>query len=778
MAFEIKRRFSFVSAALPQDTFYLVRFVGKEAVSSLYEFDITLASEDPEIDLKEVLRQPAVLTFIREDLEFPIHGILSRFEQLHELEHVIFYRAILVPRLWHTSLYLHNQVFLDRSVPEIIEDILKQAGFTSQDYEFRLTGDYKKKEFVCQYRETHLDFVSRLMEHCGIYYYFEQTDEGEKIIITDSLNAHEDLPGDNTLYYSPPSGLVPTEEELIWTFRCTQKMLPKKVILKDYNYRKPSLDMKAEAQVDPDGRGEVFLYGEHFKDPDEGKALAKIRAEEIIAREKIFHGEGTYQGLRPGYVFKLADHFRDSFNQRYLLIEVEHTGTQAGAEVVSGVDSELFEPEEELVYRNRFQAIPADVQYRPERKTPKPRFYGTMNAKVDAAGDGKYAEIDKWGRYKMKLPFDLSGKKEGKASRWMRMSEPYAGAGYGMHFPLHKGTEVVYTCVDGDPDRPIICGAVPNPETKSPVTSENQTQNVIKTAADNAIIMEDAEGEESITISNAGGKNIIILTCGDSPMVYTESTEGEIWIKAKDDYHVFGEADGEVNISEDYSTEVGEDTSLKTGEDYKVEVGDDMSLKVGDDISVKVGSDGGWKYGGKLNTNVKSDIQTTSKKGKIGIEAKSKGIGLKAKKKITTSSKKKTSLAAKKDMVFNTKKSYKVTAKKHLKAKSSKNMAFVAGKKFQVSAKKKAIITTKDKLILGAKKEIILQCGQAKISLKNDGTITISGMKINIQAKMDLKMSGLNVKSSAKVKHETKGTMTDLNASGIVTIKGALVKIN
>ncbi len=777
MAFEIKKKFAFVSAALPQDTFYVVRFQGTEAISSLYEFDITLASEDPEIDLKAVLSNPAIFTLIREDMEVPVHGILSCFEQLHEMEHLTFYRAVLVPRLWQTSLYHHNQVFLDESIPEIIEDILKQAQFSGQDYEFKLTGKYPKKEYICQYRETHLDFISRLMEYSGIYYFFDQTENGEKIIITDTLNAHKDIPGDSSVYYSPPSGLIPVQEELIWNFMCSQRVLPKKVILKDYNYRKPSLEMKAEAQVDPNGRGEVFLYGEHFKTPDEGKSLAKIRAEEIKCRERIFRGEGSCLTMRPGYIFKLEDYYRDTFNQRYLIIELKHTGTQSGEEV-SGINSEVMDVEEELVYRNQFKAIPADVQFRPERKTPKPRFYGAMNAKVDAAGNGKYAEIDKWGRYKIKLPFDLSGKKNGKASRWTRMTEPYTGSGYGMHFPLHKGAEVLYTCIDGDPDRPVISGAVPNPETKSPVTSGNQTQSVIQTAANNAVIMEDVEGKESLTISNAGGKNIIVLKCGSSPMIFAQSTEGEIWLKAKDDYHLFGEADGEVNISEDYSTDVGEDTSLKTGEDYKVKVGEDMSLKVGDDLSVRVGDDGQWVYKGKLSELVGKDIQITSKKGTIALKAKKKDISLGAKKKITTKSDKKTCITAKKDIISTSSKNYKVTAKKSARIKASKSVALVSGKNFGVTSGKRCGISAKDKLILKSKKEIVLKCGQSEMSLKNDGTIKIKGMKLEIQASTDIKLSGLNITSAAKVKNKTTGTMVNSEASGIVTIKGALVKIN
>lgn len=499
MPIEERTRFIFASSALAEDTFTLVEFKGFEALSHLYEFEIILDAEDPEIDLKEVLKNTVTLTIeLNGEPQRTIHGILSHFEQLHEYSGHIYYRAILVPRLWLADQHHENQLFLDQNVPEIIEEILKQTGLTSQDYELRLTGNYRPWEYICQYNETDFNFISRWMEREGIYYYFDQTDDGEKIIITDSSTAHEDISGDTNIRYSPPDSLIPNTRNQIREFTCRQQMLPKKIILKDYNYRKPSLDLKGEADVDSEGRGNVYIYGEHFKTPEEGNDLATIRAEELLCRETIFHGEGTASAFLSGYIFELYDHYRDSYNQRYLITELHHQGVQANY-LTSGsaVAPENVTPS----YFNRFVTIPAEVQFRPERLSHKPKFFGTMNAKVDAGGDGQYAEIDNEGRYKISLPFDQNGKKDGKASRWVRMSQPYAGADYGMHFPLHKGTEVLLTFIDGDPDRPVIAGSVPNPETMSPVTGGNQTRSIIRTGGKNEIALEDTAGGQLIKIS-------------------------------------------------------------------------------------------------------------------------------------------------------------------------------------------------------------------------------------------------------------------------------------
>jgi type VI secretion system secreted protein VgrG len=489
-------RFTFVSDAFPEETFIVVRFKGMESLSGPYHFDITLASQESGIDFRSILQHPARFTMLRQGLDNrPVFGIVSQFEQFEEIEGYCIYRAVLTPKLWRTNLYHENQLFLNKSVRDIIEEILQQARLTSHDYEFRLTGSYQPWEYICQYRETDFNFISRWMEREGIYYFFEQSDDVEKLIITDTSTAHQDILSEHQLSYSPASGLVPMDEEVVTSLVLRQKMLPHRVVLKDYNYRRPSLEIRGEAQVDPEGSGDVYIYGEHFKTPEEGDNLAGIRAQELICREKVYHGESTAANCCPGFFFDLEGHYRSDNNQRYLITEVVHEGHQT-LPMLSGHGGELFREEQRINYTNRFTAIPADIQFRPERTSRKPRFYSTMNARIDASGDGQYAEIDDQGRYKVVLPFDQSGNDSGKASRWIRMAQPYSGAGYGMHFPLHKGTEVLLSFIDGDPDRPIISGSVPNPETESPVNSQNQTQCMIKTGGGNQIHTEDKTGAQ------------------------------------------------------------------------------------------------------------------------------------------------------------------------------------------------------------------------------------------------------------------------------------------
>ncbi len=502
MTFQGENRYSFVSNAKPEDTFSVVRFSGTESISQPYRFDIILATDDAEIDLRAMLQSPARFTIHRSDLDDRVfHGVLADFEQMEESGSYVLYRAALVARLWNAGLYHENQLFLEKSVQDIITDVLQQTQLTSQDFEFRLTGTYNPWEYICQWRETDLNYIHRWMEREGIYYYFVQDDQREKIVITDSSTSHENISADHQLPYSPPDAMVPRHQEVIQSLVCRQHRLPNKVILRDYNYRRPSLELKGEATVDGDAHGDVYIYGEHFKTPEEGNHLAQIRAEELLCRESIYSGESTAANLCSGFLFEMQDHYRESYNQQYLVVDVQHEGRQAITSL-SGQQAELRDDERRMEYQNRFTAIPANIQYRPERRAAKPRFYGSLNATVDASGNGEYAEVDDQGRYKVILPFDRSGNDGGRASRWVRMAQPYAGNDYGMHFPLHRGTEVLLTFVDGDPDRPIIAGSVPNAETASPVNSNNQTQSMIRTGGGNQIKFEDAGGNQLIRMDS------------------------------------------------------------------------------------------------------------------------------------------------------------------------------------------------------------------------------------------------------------------------------------
>ncbi len=621
-------KFSFTSTAQPDDTFMVAEFNGKEAISKLYEFEIVVYADDPDIDLKEVLKNPVKLTVEKDDETLRVfHGILSRFEQLHEYSGHVYFRAILVPRLWIADQYLENQLFLDKSVPDIIEEVLKQTGLTTNDYELKLTGCYDPWEYICQYNESDFNFISRWMEREGIYYYFEQGDEAEKLIIADASTAHEDISSGKSIRYSPPDALTPSTTEQVREFTCHQQLLPKKVVLKDYNYRKPSLDLKGEADVDPDGRGNVYIYGEHFKTPEQGNTLATIRAEELLCCEALFYGEGTVPPFLTGNIFELHDHYRDTYNQRYLITELSHDGIQST--YVSGAGGAVMDKTENRpAYVNTFSCIPADTQFRPERLSEKPRIDGTLNAHIDAGGNGEYAEIDDEGRYKVKLPFDQSDAEDAKASRWVRMAQPYAGADYGMHFPLHKETEVLLTFIDGDPDRPIIVGTVPNPETGSPVTGGNQTQSVIRTAGGNQIQIEDSKGGERMQFKTPHSDTVLSMGAPNSPGAgFSLSTaanyflgvdiDSEIQIKGNKKENIVGNST-KFHLGNTNETFVGMKTSRKVAQEIEVNLGTKISTTVGVGLDSKFGHFFQRTPGGVTELNSKTKAMKAEEENKIG----------------------------------------------------------------------------------------------------------------------------------------------------------------
>jgi type VI secretion system secreted protein VgrG len=475
-----RQRIEFASRALPADTFSVIDFKGDEAISRLYRFEINLVCERADIDLDDVLANVAMLKLVDDEGETYFHGVVAEFEQLHQKVGDTYYRAVLVPRLWQLSLYRVTEVYVDKTTPEVIEAILKESGLTSLDYELSLTGKHTPWTHLCQYQETHFDFISRLMERNGIYFYFAQDAEREKVVITDSRSRHEALPGGRKYDYAAISGLRPSQDKpQVLSLVCRQKQLPQKVVLMDYNYRKPSLELKSEATVDSRGRGEIVLYGEHADDQAEIKELAGIRAEELTCRKRVFHGESNIAAMRPGYLASLDKHFRADFNQNYLVLEVQHEGSQIGM-VLQDAGAVDAAGAQAPFYRNSFAAIPATAQFRPERNTTKPRIHGTMNAVIDAEGSGADAEVDEYGRYKVRLQFDRAEHGDAKASQWVRMATPYAGADHGMHFPLRKGTEVLLTFIDGDPNRPIIASAVPNMDTPSVVNRDNARNSVVR----------------------------------------------------------------------------------------------------------------------------------------------------------------------------------------------------------------------------------------------------------------------------------------------------------
>ncbi len=563
MSLLTKKKYSFTSTGMDKETFTVVSFKGFEAISKPYKFDVLLVSEDTNIDPLKVLQNPAVFTIHRdEEDDVKFNGILMQFEETQEFDGYLFFKAVLAPKFWWLSLTHHNQVFLELSVPEIIEHALKDGGLNpGVDFSFNLINQYQPHEYICQYDESHFNFASRCAEREGIYYFFEQTPTGEKIIFTDSKMEHKDLLLGKDLIYMPLSGLDSLHtKEVVQGFICKHNMLPQKVYLKDYNYLKPSFSIEGMADVDENGRGENYVYGVHFDTPEDGNRLAQIRAEALICRKSVFHGESSVPFIVPGYTFDLNDHYRDVYNRKYLVSEVTHEGHQAGY-LISGLTPAIEPRDEQMFYSNTFTSIYSDEQFRAEHLSEKPKISGTINAKIDASGSGEHAELDEYGRYKVILPFDRSGRSGGKASAFFRMMQPSAGQNQGMHFPLHKGTEVLLTFIDGNPDRPVIAGAMPNPETSSPVTDENQTKSIIRTGrspVDHSVGAASVKSNLKKIKKNRGNiadnkgdiseikNNFIELDDGAGNERIIIHSDGDLWFEARDrytEYTIGGPAD-------------------------------------------------------------------------------------------------------------------------------------------------------------------------------------------------------------------------------------------
>ncbi|MGK3963378.1 type VI secretion system Vgr family protein [Sorangium sp. So ce118] len=489
------------SGALPVST-RVIGFRGVEAISRPYQIEIflLLQGEDAEaLDLSDAVGAKAslVLDWPKDSLPpFVLSGVLATAGVVHEMDGRSLLRAVLVPKLWLLGLSKHSRIFTRQALPDVIKAVLEENGIGPDDYEMRL-GSYEVEEHICQYRESDLDFISRWMEREGIFYFFEHTLDGEKIVFCDAMT-YEDDPIGAPVRYHPQIGYDVSAGMSLRTFTSQHTTLPASIKLKDYDYARPNLNISGSARVSPNGAGEVSLYGERFFSPAAGDRLARLRAEEMRARQVLYRGTGTRLHLRPGYTFELDDHPRAAFNAKHLTIEAHHYGNQlAGA---TGYRELLDLPHEEA-YFVELTAIPAKTQMRAECRTSWPRIYGYENGTVDGPADSEYAQIDDFGRYNVKFKFDESNLKGGKGSTFVRMMQPHGGGIEGFHFPLRRGTEVVLSFLGGDPDRPVISGVVPNALTPSPITSGNHTKNVIQTGGRNRLELEDKTGQQRVTLS-------------------------------------------------------------------------------------------------------------------------------------------------------------------------------------------------------------------------------------------------------------------------------------
>lgn len=465
---------------------------GTEALSTLYTFDVSCTAESDRLLGTDIMGRRAVLTLVPDNggAARTMPGIVSRLDILPPTSRSeVHYRIQIQPWLSRLTLSRHNHVFGTDSpvaATDVIERELKgaarkgsladEAGPRNMQHEMRLTKKYPTFNQILQYEETNFAFVSRLAEHWGLYYYFEVSSGVEKVVFVDANISMPLLEHGHLLEWQPfIAGTNVTVSDTIFGLDARYEPVSARIFLRDYNEKLPHVPLVVSHPIDPASHGHWVEYGLHYRTPSEGEFLAKVRSEEQLCRRVRFTGRSTAPGLAPGRVFTLAGHPYRAWNQRYLLVSVTHSA-RVDHPAIAAANNEPG-------YANEFTAIPLDVQFRPERVTPKPRVDGLLNGRVE--GPPKlpisHPSLDENGYYRVRLPTDMSDSPSGQASQWVRKAEPYGGPSNGMHFPLPVGTDVVVACVNGDPDRPVILGAVPAADNQSVVHSNNQRLNRIQT---------------------------------------------------------------------------------------------------------------------------------------------------------------------------------------------------------------------------------------------------------------------------------------------------------
>jgi type VI secretion system secreted protein VgrG len=488
----------------------LEKFSGTEELSTPFEFRVRLLSEDAAVDLKSLLRTAATVSITLADgTTRPFHALFKSLTQAQQgseeesggkgkgrgARDLIVYEGILVPKLWFLSLKSDCRIFQNMSVPDIVEKVLKEAGIT--DYEFRTQGTYTAREYCVQYRETSLNFISRLLEFEGIFYFFEHTDAKHMLIFADKSSVQAPCPGQATATYAhSDSGWVEGDLDGIIDISRLEQAYTGQSMLQDYDFEKPNVNLKAS---EPGSNEEAYDYPGKYTEVSDGERYARIRLEEHEVEQFILSGTSRCRAFRPGYTFKLKEHFRSDTNQDYFLVSVEH----------DAVDSTYFHGASAAQhYGNIFKAIPKSVPFRPAQRAIKPMVRGPQTALVVGKA-GEEIWVDKYGRVKVQFYWDRLGKKNEESSCWIRVSQIWAGKNWGWVTLPRIGQEVVVDFLEGDPDRPLITGRVYNADQTTPYTlPANQTQSGIKSRSSkqggtenyNEIRFEDLKGSEMITV--------------------------------------------------------------------------------------------------------------------------------------------------------------------------------------------------------------------------------------------------------------------------------------
>lgn len=494
-------------------------FSGIEGLSRIYRYDIIFTSTDKHLDAAWFLCKPATLTMGGGLLESPteqkkVHGVITHFRRISGSADQTQYLITLKPFLFlldkqHRS----HRFFVNKSVPEVVEQVLQEHNLHGWEYEFNLKQSYPKREQINQYQESDLAFIQRLLAEVGIFYWFTLQEDAQTEVVhfTDAQRA---LVFGKTLPVNSPSGMSDSGADSVWGLNITHNVVEASVTTKDYNHRDAQSILQSAPADMTRGDGEGVTYGDvyHYRlrhlargdkiDPTAETAnfYARLDHERFLANQTQITGYSTAAWLAPAQVLNITDGLPPTLpavlQEPVLVISTHFTASRKSALLVDILGVPYSET----------------VCWRPA-PLPRPKVTGTMTARVTSAkANDIYAWQDASGLYRVKFDADRDEKGQGQESMPVRLAKPYGGDVYGFHFPLIQGTEVAIAFHEGDPDRPYIAHALHDSRHVDHVTEKNSTRNVIRTPTNNKLRMEDKRGEEHIKLSTEyGGKTQLNL---------------------------------------------------------------------------------------------------------------------------------------------------------------------------------------------------------------------------------------------------------------------------
>ncbi|MDD9341325.1 MAG: type VI secretion system tip protein VgrG [Providencia heimbachae] len=490
-------------------------FSGREAISDTYRYQVTFTCAAQDLSPQQLLRRSATLTFApplnslmglatEPLIAKRVHGVVTDFRRLSGSVDEARYQLVIEPffALLRHEIRSHR-FFINQSIPDVVEQILREHNFKGWEFEFKLEQNYPKREQINQINESDRQFIERLISEVGIFYRFRLQDDTQTEVIHFSDNQRGYV-YEKSLPLNSPSGMNDNYVDSVWGLSLRHQVIENSVLTKDYNHRQAQDTLISAVADMTRGDGEALNYGDvyHYRarhltrgdklnpDAETANFWARLDHERFLTRQTLLRGESSAADLSPLLVLSITDNQLTStlpslFKAPILLTRLRFTG---------GRDKAL---------QVKFDAIPYSetLCFRPILK-PRPVIAGTLMARVTSAKDNDiYAHQNEHGFYWVKFDADRDDKKMGYESMPVRLAKPYAGDTYGMHFPLIQGTEVAIAFHEGDPDRPYIAHALHDSRHPDHITDKNNTRNIIRTPANNKLRMEDKRGEEHIKIS-------------------------------------------------------------------------------------------------------------------------------------------------------------------------------------------------------------------------------------------------------------------------------------